>query len=166
MIKYPNNLDLRRLVRFDDDDGTIWLAEHRMLLVHTAALAGLRKELLNSIGAEQTQRILTRMGYASGVRDAELAKKTRGNQSSIDVFSVGPQLHMLEGNAKVTPVRVEMDLATGSYYGEFLWTNSWEAEAQVREFGPQSEPVCWTMIGYASGYTSTFVGRFILFQEV
>src|SRR3954471_15986411 len=104
MIKYPKDLDLRRLVRFSAEDGTIWLAEHRMVLLHVAALAGLRKELLNSVGLEHTRRVLTRMGYASGVRDAELAKKLRGDQNIIDAFVVGPQLHMLEGSVKVTPV--------------------------------------------------------------
>jgi len=75
------------------EDGTIWLAESRMLLLHAAALAGLRKELIHSVGQEHARRILTRMGYASGARDAELAKKIRGTQNVIDAFVVGPQLH-------------------------------------------------------------------------
>ena len=41
-IKYPQSNDLRKLVRFSAEDGTIWLAESRMLLLHAAALAGLR----------------------------------------------------------------------------------------------------------------------------
>jgi DNA-binding NtrC family response regulator len=165
-IKYPQNTDLRRLVRFSEEDGTIWLGENRMLLLHTAALAGLRKELMNSVGIEQARRILTRMGYASGERDAELARKIRGNQNPIDAFVVGPQLHMLEGSVQVTPITLDMDIVTGRFYGEFTWHNSWEAEAHVKEFGPQLDPVCWMLIGYASGYTTAFMGRFILFKEV
>lgn len=164
--RYPHNADLRKLIRFSAEDGTIWLAEHRMLLLHAAALGGLRKELLNSVGHEQARRILTRMGYVSGTRDAELAKKIRGHQSITDAFFVGPQLHMLEGSVCVTPVRLDMDISAGKFFGEFRWENSWEAEAHVKEFGPQSEPVCWMLIGYASGYTSAFVGRFVLFKEV
>ncbi|HEX7648858.1 MAG TPA: sigma 54-interacting transcriptional regulator [Noviherbaspirillum sp.] len=166
MIKYPKNLDLQRLVRFSGADGTIWLAEHRMVLLHVAALAGLRKELLNSVGLEHTRRVFTRMGYESGMRDAELAKKIRSDQSIIDAFVVGPQLHMLEGSVKVTPVSIDMDVASGKFLGEFLWENSWEAEAHVKEFGPNPEPVCWMLIGYASGYTTAFMGRFVLFKEV
>ncbi len=165
-IKYPQNDDLRRLVRFSADDGTIWLAENRMLLLHAAALAGLRKELIRSVGQEHARRILTRMGYASGSRDAELAKKIRGHQNPVDAFVVGPQLHMLEGSVQVTPIKLDMDIAAGKFYGEFRWENSWEAEAHVKEYGPQRDPVCWMLIGYASGYTTAFMGRFVLFKEV
>ena len=165
-IQYPEDSDLLKLVRFSQQDGTIWLAENRMVLLHAAALASLRKELIASIGPAQTRRILTRMGYAAGLRDAELAKQVRGNCSEMDAFVAGPQLHMLEGTVVVEPVRLEMDVAKGQLDGEFLWLNSVEADAHLKEFGPSQEPVCWMQIGYASGYTSGFMGRFILFKEV
>jgi DNA-binding NtrC family response regulator len=166
MIKYPKNLDLRRLVHFSAEDGTIWLGEHRMVLLHVAALAALRKELFNMAGPEQARRILTRMGFACGTRDAELARKIRADQDPIDAFVVGPQLHMLEGSVQVTPVKIEMDIAAGTFYGEFIWNNSWEAQTHVEEFGPQHDPVCWMLLGYASGYTSAFMDRFVLFKEI
>lgn len=165
-LPYPQDTDLRRLVRFSAEDGTIWLGEHRMLLLHTAALGSLRRELINSVGLDQARRILTRMGFASGTRDAELARKMRTDMSVTDAFFVGPQLHMLEGSVRVTPIRLEVDVAKGSFYGEFRWENSWEAEAHVREFGSQEDPVCWMLIGYASGYTTEFMGRFVLFKEM
>jgi DNA-binding NtrC family response regulator len=163
---YPQDADLRRLVRFSSEDGTIWLAEHRMLLLHTAALGSLRKELINSVGLEQARRILTRMGFASGTRDAELAKKIRAGRPVMDAFLVGPQLHMLEGSVRVTPIKLEMDITAGKFFGELRWDNSWEAEAHIREFGPQTESICWMLLGYASGYTTEFMGRFVLFKEV
>ena len=165
MIKFPKNLDLRRQVRFSSDEGTIWLGESRMLLLHTAAILSMRKELINSVGLEQTRRIFTRMGHASGVLDAELARKVRGTQDPMSVFSVGPQLHMLEGSAIVIPVKIEMDFKAGKFYGEFHWKNSFEAEVHVKEFGPQNDPICWMLTGYATGYTSALMGRFVLFKE-
>jgi len=164
-IRYPESNDLRELVRFCENDGTIWLGESRMLLMHTAALGALRKELIQSVGPDHTRRILTRMGYASGVRDAEIAKRIRGNLSLQDAFFTGPQLHMLEGIVRVTPIRLEMDIASGHFDGEFLWENSWEEEVHMKDFGQSTEPVCWSQIGYASGYTSAFMGKFILFKE-
>jgi len=65
----------------------------------------------------------------------------------------------------VTPLKIEMDIKAGKFYGDFRWDNSFEAEIHVKEFGPQNDPVCWMLSGYASGYTSTFMGRFILFKE-
>ncbi len=164
--RYPPDSDLRNLVRFCADKGLIWLDENRMLLMHTAALSALRKELIDSVGIDQARRILTRMGYASGTRDAELAKKVRFGRSEQDAFFAGPQLHMLEGSVIVTPVKIEMDVPSGHFSGEFLWDNSYEAEVHVREYGQTHDSVCWMQIGYASGYTSAFMGRFILFKEV
>ncbi len=166
IIQYPEANDLRELVRFSEKDGTIWLAENRMVLMHTSALGSLRKELIGSVGKEHARRLLTRMGYASGVRDAELAMRIRGHQSLQDAFFTGPQLHMLEGVVRVTPIRVDMDIESGRFSGEFRWENAWEQEVHTREFGQSDEPVCWSQIGYASGYTSAFMGRFILFKEV
>ena len=165
-IRYPEDSDLRRLLRFSTDDNLIWLGEHRMVLLHAAALSKLRKELIESVGTEQARRILTRMGFASGLRDAELARKVRGEGDLVDAFVVGPQLHMLEGSVQVAPVRLEVDRATKQFYGEFMWHHSWEAEAHVQEFGEVDHPVCWMQIGYASGYTTAFMDRFILFREM
>jgi len=164
-IRYPEDSDLRRLLRFSTDDNLIWLGEHRMVLLHAGALSELRKELIESVGMEQARRILTRMGFASGLRDAELARKVRGEGDLVDAFVVGPQLHMLEGSVQVEPVRLDVDRNTKHFYGEFLWHHSWEAEAHVQEFGEVDHPVCWMQIGYASGYTTAFMGRFILFRE-
>lgn len=162
----PPDADLRRMVHFSAGDGRIWLAGQRMLLVHTAALGALRREFMGTIGREQTRRMLMRAGYASGERDAALARQVRGDASPLDMFAVGPQLHMLEGAVQVTPEVCEIDMAGGRFHGVFRWDHSWEVETHVRDFGPQEEPVCWMLLGYASGYTSAFMGRPTLFKEV
>ena len=92
IIRYPEANDLRNLVKFCEKDGTIWLAEHRMVLMHTSTLGALRRELVGSVGKEHARRLLTRMGYAAGVCDAELAKRIRGHQSLQDAFFTGPQI--------------------------------------------------------------------------
>ena len=106
------------------------------------------------------------MGYNSGARDAELARKVRPDNSITEMFAVGPQLHMLEGMTLVEPVRLEIDVERGKYYGEFIWKNCAEDEEHIRIYGIGAEPVCWTQIGYAAGYTSVFMGRPILYREV
>lgn len=165
-LHYPSDADLRKLLRFEPSSGAIWLGERRMLLLHTAALSALRQDLITSVGTEHTRRLLTRMGYASGLHDAEFANKTRGDRSLEDMFMVGPQLHMLEGAARVTPLHLKMDVAAGLYEGEFRWDDSWEAHAHRLAYGVVDEPACWILLGYASGYTSAFMGKLILFKEV
>jgi DNA-binding NtrC family response regulator len=164
-FKYPPDSDLRRLLRFEPDSGAIWLGDRRMVLMHTNALAALRQDLITSVGSEHARRILTRMGYASGLSDAEYAKKTRPGEALQDSFMVGPQLHMLEGAARVTPVKLSFDIAAGQFYGDFRWDHSWEAYAHRQKFGLVEDSACWTLLGYASGYTSAFMGRLILFKE-
>ena len=158
--------DLRARVHFCTETGQIWLHEHRMLLVHAEAQASLRKELIDTLGMDRARGLLTRMGYASGVRDAELARIRAENSSDAEAFMTGPQLHTLEGIVRVTPVKLELDRTAGKFYGEFLWENSWEGQWHRHFYGIHSEPVCWTQIGYACGYTSAFMGRQVLYKEV
>ena len=162
----PSDADLRRLIHFSAGDGRIWLAGQRMLLLHAAALASLRRELVDTIGREHTRRVLMRAGYAAGEGDASLARKVRPNAPLMEAFLVGPQLHMLEGAVQVTPERFELDVEAGHYLGIFRWDHSWEVETHVRHFGPQTEPVCWMLLGYASGYTSGFFGKRMLYKEI
>ncbi|MGP1685271.1 MAG: XylR N-terminal domain-containing protein, partial [Giesbergeria sp.] len=162
----PSDADLRRLVHFSAGDGRIWLSGQRMVLVHAAALSALRRELMATLGRVHTRRVLMRSGYAAGERDALLARQVRPDATMFEAFAVGPQLHMLEGAVQVTPQEFELDEAAGHFLGRFRWDHSWEAESHVRDFGPQQEPVCWMLLGYASGYTSAFFHRPALYKEV
>lgn len=158
--------DLRARVHFCAETGQIWLHEHRMLLVHAEAQATLRKELIDTLGMDRARGLLARMGYAAGVRDAELARTRAEDSSDLEAFMTGPQLHTLEGIVRVTPVKLELNRHSGKFYAEFLGEHSWEAQWHRHHYGIHSEPVCWTQIGYACGYASAFMNRSILFKEV
>jgi DNA-binding NtrC family response regulator len=158
--------DLRARVHFCAETGQIWLHEHRMLLVHAEAQSSLRKELIDTLGMNRARGLLLRMGYASGMRDAELVRTRMPELSETDAFMTGPQLHSLEGIVGVIPIRVEVDREAGKFDCEFRWINSWEGHSHRRQFGVHNEPVCWTQIGYACGYSSAFMGRRILFKEI
>jgi DNA-binding NtrC family response regulator len=157
--------DLRARLLFCADTGQIWLHEHRMLLVHSEAQATLWWELIDTLGMDRARGFLTRMGYAAGMRDFELASTRTKSGSDLDIFMTGPHLHMLEGGAKVTPIKIHFDRSAGTFYGEFLWENSWEGQWHRHRYGVCSEPMCWSQIGYACGYTSAFMGRPILYKE-
>ncbi|MBX5454293.1 MAG: sigma 54-interacting transcriptional regulator [Acidobacteriia bacterium] len=161
----PSDEDLRRLIRFSVDDGRIWLAGQRMLLVHAAALAALRRELIASLGTRYARQYFMRVGFTAGRSDAALAKTVRHDASFFEKFMVGPQLHMLEGAVRVRILSFAADEISGRFYTEVRWDHSWEAEMHRRDFGLSSEPVCWMLLGYASGYTSAFMGRRILYRE-
>ncbi|MHB8132476.1 MAG: V4R domain-containing protein, partial [Mobilitalea sp.] len=44
--------------------------------------------------------------------------------------------------------------------------NSYEAEQHILHFGQYHEPVCWNMVGYASGYSSARLGKPVVYKEV
>lgn len=165
MKQLPTDNDLRQLVHFSPQDGRIWLAGNRMVLMHVAALGAMRRELMHSIGFEQTKRIFIRAGHTAGKRDAELARLTRPQADISDMFATGPQLHMLEGSVQVTPLHFEADMETGYFSARHRWDHSWEVEAHVAEFGQQESPICWMLVGYASGYSSEFMRCPIFFKE-
>ncbi|MCM2358981.1 MAG: sigma 54-interacting transcriptional regulator [Geobacteraceae bacterium] len=158
--------DLRGLVHFCAETGQIWLHEHRMLLVHAEAQGGMRRELIDTLGMERARGLLIRMGFASGMHDAEVFSRRDQGATDYEAFMTGTQLHTLEGIVKVTTLKLEADRAAGKYYGEFLWENSWEGQWHRKHYGTYAEPVCWSQIGYACGYTTALMGRPILYKEV
>lgn len=165
-IRFPNLGDLLGRLRFSTSDGRIWLEEQRMLLMHAKAFGSLRRELIESLGVEAARGLFTRMGYQAGIYDAQMARRVRAQQSVKDMFLVGPQMHCLEGIGLSEPVRLEFDIEKGEHYGEFRWTNQAEDEEHIRHFQIGTEPSCWMQVGYASGYSTEFMGRQILYREV
>ncbi|BCO25775.1 phenol regulator MopR [Rhodoferax lithotrophicus] len=163
---FPDMGDLVSRLHFSPETGEIWLDDQRMVLLHNESLAALRRELIELLGVEKTRGVLTRMGYLSGARDAEMVRKVRPNSSDFDSFAVGPQLHSLEGFVSVETVKMEVDIVKGHFFGEFLWHNSSEAEAHIAANGLGNTPVCWTLQGYANGYVSSVFGRQVLVREV
>ncbi len=162
----PTIEDLAHCLLFSPGDGRIWMNDQRMILMHASALGALRRELVETIGQKQSRALLTRMGYASGARDADLIRRQWPDSELATAFNAGPRLHSLEGVVKVTPVRFDFDVDRGSFFGEFLWHDSSEAAECIAAHGIGSAPCCWMQIGYASGYASAFLGKLIVYREV
>ncbi len=165
-VRFPDLADLLARLHFSTSDGRIWLDEQRMLLMHASALGNLRKEMIETLGLDVARGFMTRMGYHAGVRDAQMARRVRPKGSVKEMFVVGPQMHCLEGIGLSEAVRLDFDVEKGTHYGEFVWTNPLEDEEHVRHFEIGTEPACWMQIGYASGYSTEFMGRPVLYREV
>lgn len=161
----PGIEDLASRLRFEFTEGNIWLGEERMVLLHMRAFGSLRKELADTLGAERARGLMTRMGYAAGICDAELVRKLCPDVPDAEIIRKGPLLHTLEGFVKVIPIRIEADIAKGTYYSEVQWANSFENEAHQKIFGVESGATGWMQQGYAVGYVSGIMRTFILFRE-
>ncbi len=162
----PTLDDLTQSLLFSPGDGRIWLNGQRMQLVHMSSLGALRRELLESIGPERTRGLLTRVGYASGARDAQLLRERWPDADAATLIAAGPRVHSLEGAVKVETLHFDFDVERGTYHGEFLWHHSGEDEIHTADFGIGTEPACWMQTGYAIGYTSAMIGRLTIYREL
>ncbi|WP_226498239.1 sigma-54-dependent Fis family transcriptional regulator [Ferribacterium limneticum] len=164
--RLPDIDDLAARLRFVPAKGEVWFDDRRMVLLHNSSLGAIRRELIETVGIEKARGLITRMGYQSGTRDAEMVRRIRPDSNDFDAFAVGPQMHALEGFVSVETLALDVDVETGHFYGEFIWHNSAEAEQHIATFGTSSAPVCWLQQGYANGYLSSFLGRQMLVREV
>ncbi|VVO30660.1 sigma-54-dependent Fis family transcriptional regulator [Pseudomonas fluorescens] len=164
-LRFPDMQDLSDQLYFNHKEGLIWLGEKRMILLHAEAFGSLRQELLESMGVEFTRGLLTRIGYLTGIRDAELAIKTRTSGTQLDILAAGAQLHALSGMVEVKPVCMEFDQSKGYLYGEFTWSHSIESDLHLTLNGVGTDPICWMEVGYSSGFLTRLMGKRILVRE-
>jgi two-component system response regulator HydG len=154
----PEEIKLIELLQINEDAGTIQFRNRRLLIFDADAMGLLRKEMIESLGVDGARKILARFGYARGYRDALTAKELFDWETPEDWWHAGTRLHALEGIVGVTPMVFEIDKNTGTYHAEAVWTDSYEAEQHLKHIGLSDTPVCWTLIGYAGGYSSAVFG--------
>lgn len=158
--------DLLTHLEFDVHSGRIWFGGQRMVLSHAHALWRLREDIESTLGDDIMQRLFFRYGHFAGEQDAEISKKLRPEGSWKEVFLSGPQLHAIRGMVRVIPDKMSVDFDNGKFFASFDWHNSFEAAYYKKFHGISDKPVCFSSLGYASGYTSYFFGQQIAFKEV
>lgn len=167
-VPLPVTPEILKRLHFNPAEGLIWLEDRRMVLMHAEAMGALRQELIESLGKNAARGLLTRFGYAAGCRDAELALKIRSRTEVADDMLVvhGAQFHALQGIVIVEKVYSELDVERGVCHLEFIWKNCFEDQVHISAYGIGGESVCWTEVGYSSGFLSTCMGKRILVREV
>jgi DNA-binding NtrC family response regulator len=158
-------LDLAEVLDFQPDQGIIRLHEQRVVILSAAALGLLRKELIDTLGLETARRLMLRFGYADGYHDAVSLRDRSHWASPLDGLRAGSVLHRLEGIVRADIIKVEHDAASGRFEEEAVWYDSYVAEQHIHHFGKSDVPMCWSLVGYASGYVSACLGQEIYFRE-
>jgi len=160
-----HRLQLAELLDFRPDEGIIRLHEQRVVILSAAAMGLLRKELIETLGSETARRLLMRFGFADGYHDA-VSLRDRGAWSNpIDGLRTGAVVHTLEGIVRADLTSLDFDPQTGRFEAEAEWHDSYEAEQHVHHYGTSEQPVCWSLVGYVSGYASACCEREIYFRE-
>ena len=161
------DLDIVELLDFVPAEGRIGLGEQRMLLWDADAFGNLRRELIENLGLEAARGILRRFGFANGYRDALSTRTMAEWPSDAEWWLTCPALQAHQGKVRPRVGALEIDRAAGHFALEVHWDNSYEADQHVRVDGPPGAPVCWTLAGYASGFSSAVMGEevFVVEQE-
>lgn len=152
------------------NDGAIFIDNERILFTPSSVFGTLRKELIDNIGLERVKGFLLRYGWNLGAYDAEKVLENNKLASIEEILKQGPIQHMEKGYTKVHTINTKIEWddfqKVKSVYVEGEWFNSYEAEEHVRQFGITNVPICYTLIGYASGYYSTICGHKVIFKEL
>ncbi|HQZ84873.1 MAG TPA: ATP-binding protein [Actinomycetota bacterium] len=159
------DINLADLLDFRPEAGQLLLNGQRMLIFSQAALRSLNELLVEHLGHEFAGAVFTQFGYRCGHDDYQVIAGDGDWDSDLDRLASGPAIHMWEGIVHVEPTVIEFDRATGAFLMTGLWRNSFEAENHLEAFGLSATPVCASLTGYASGWSSAFFGRPLLAIE-
>jgi len=163
--RVPQTLHLAELLDFRPDQGIIRLHEQRVVILSAAAMGLMRKELVDTLGQEAARRVLLRFGFADGYHDAVNLRARSNWANPLDGLYSGAMLHTLEGIVRADVRRAEYDEESGRFEEEVIWHDSYEAEQHAHHYGKSSAPVCWSLVGYSSGFISACLGKEIYFRE-
>jgi DNA-binding NtrC family response regulator len=156
---------LGELVEFRPDQGLIRLHEQRVVLLSAAAMGLIRKELIDSLGVDTARRLFLRFGFADGYHDAVSLRDRFKWTDPLEGLEGGVVLQRLEGIVRAEIAGLEYDAASGRFHEDLFWHDSYVAEQHLHHYGVSGSPVCWSLVGYVSGYTSACLGQEIYFRE-
>jgi DNA-binding NtrC family response regulator len=159
------DLHLAELLDFRPDQGIIRLHEQRVVILSAAAMGLLRKELIETLGVDTARRVALRFGFADGYHDAVNLRERSNWTDPLDGVRDGAMLQTLEGIVRTEVRRLDYDVATGRFGEDVFWHDSYVAEQHVHHYGKTAAPVCWSLVGYASGFASACLGKEIYFRE-
>lgn len=152
-------------INYDFQSGITSFRDSRLVILNANSLGLLRQNILNVLGKEKAREFFLKFGYQNGYSDFLQMKINYSFDSEMELLASGPVIHTWEGIVQATPRQIEFNRASGDFYFTGIWTNSYEAEQFLTFSVEDNEPVCWTLMGYASGWCSGFFGSPLLAIE-
>lgn len=159
------DFDLKKDLVLDPQSGVASFRNSRMVVMDAASLGLLRQNLLEELGLEKARAFFLRFGYSAGYSDFQQMNKKYVFDSEMDLLASGPVIHSWEGIVSARPRELTMSREDGSFHFTGDWINSYEAEQYLSYNAAGSDPVCWSLMGYASGWSTAFFGKPLLAIE-
>ncbi|SOC37806.1 XylR N-terminal domain-containing protein [Ureibacillus acetophenoni] len=142
--------------------------EDKKISTTSATFGLLRKELISNLGTKRAKAFLLRYGWNLGVANAREVLK---NPTDLEaMLSKGGALHLQTG--QISKMVSERTLETDEngevvrIYATGKWLDSFEVKEHIKNHGISNHPVCHTLAGLGSGYTSMITKRRVFLKEV
>ena len=116
-------------------------------------------------GFEKARELFLKFGFQNGYTDFIQMKLNYSFDSEMDLLLSGPVIHTWEGIVQATPKEIRFDRKSGDFLLTGTWINSYEAEQHLTFNKISEEPVCWSLTGYASGWSTAFFEKPLLAIE-
>ena len=152
------DFNFQKDLKFNLETGITTFHQSRLVIFDANAIGLLRQNIIKTLGWEKAREEFLRFGFQNGYADFMQMKLAYKFDSEEDLLSSGPVLHTWEGIVQVVPKELRMDRKTGEFFHTGIWINSYEADQHLSFNKPGSEPVCWSLVGYAAGWTTAFWG--------
>lgn len=159
------DFDLSQEIRFAPKEGVTTFRDSRLVIFDADAIGLLRQNLIETLGKKTARDFFLRFGYQHGFSDFLQMQTNYRFDTELDLLASGPVIHTFEGIVQATPTEIEYNRGKGEFYFTGVWTNSYEAEQHLTFQKHEKEPVCWTLMGYASGWSTAFFGSPLLAIE-
>lgn len=153
------DFNLAQNIKFDFEQGITSFKDSRLVIFDVNAIGLLRQTLIEEFGLNKAREILLKFGYQNGYSDFLQMKMNYSFDSEMDLLASGPVIHTFEGIVHAAPIYIEMDKDKDIFIFTGKWSNSYEAEQHLSFNHNSDNPVCWTLMGYASGWCTAFWGK-------
>lgn len=160
-----SDFNLKADLQYGADNGVNTFRNNRMLTLNASALGLLRQQILDLLPIEDARTVLFRFGFQSGYADSLEIQYNYDFDTQDDLLEVGPRIHTQKGLVDVETIDIDYDRDSGEFYYNGIWRNSWEAQQHLAHNRESPEPVCWSLIGYASAWCSGFIEAPVLAME-
>lgn len=159
------DFDLSKDIKFNINTGITTFKDSRLVIFDANAIGLLRQNLIEEIGWEKTRDILLKFGYQNGYADFLQMDLNYNFDTDLDLLASGPVIHTWEGIVHAAPKVIEFDREKNQFFFTGKWSNSYEADQHLSFNQTADEPVCWTLMGYASGWCTAFWGKPVIAIE-
>jgi hypothetical protein len=159
------DFNLQKDMVFDVASGITSFRDARLAIFDVNAIGLLRHSVVEAMGVERARKLFLEFGYQNGYADFMQMKLNYTFDSEMDLLASGPVIHTWEGIVQATPREIRFDRAAGEFFFTGVWSNSYEAQQHLCFYDTAKGPVCWSLMGYASGWCTAFFGSPVIAIE-